>query len=337
MLHYHTPIRTKDNLTLSIDNVVLDLYISNPDARDRLMELLEILELKFAVRVIHWDSFRPGTFREQFSIQMQDGTSFWFGVILNGKKPEWGRCRLDFNPNKVAHHEVFQRLLNYLLVNTRPMHRIVKRFDLAVDIPVDRFSCFLVKDARAYVERRHGKEWTQYLGAKSSTVGRVKLYNKQIESKLPRPLTRLEITLDPATPYDNAPFPTVYYLDDLQMVWEEAKATDTERFILNALLQGFGSIKDLGRKTREKIDRLIKLYVRYIEITPQDYTAILSQLRVYTNGTAQPDATDPDQPPKPPAPPLPDWVRNAMSADSYDEMPLENILQNFQKNTLTKS
>lgn len=32
----------------------------------------------------------------------------------------------------------------------------------------------LVDDA--YIERRHGQEWTQYLGAKSSTVGRVKLY-----------------------------------------------------------------------------------------------------------------------------------------------------------------
>lgn len=279
------------------------------------MKLLERLEVQFAVRVIHWDSFRPGTFREQFSIQMQDGTSFWLGVVLNGKKPEWGRCRLDFNPNKVAHHEAFQKLLNFLIVNTRLMHRIIKRFDLALDLPVLRSNCFLVKDGRAYIERRHGQEWTQYLGAKSSTIGRVKLYNKQVESKLSRPLTRLEITLDPATPFENISWPTVYYLDDLQMCFEEIKATDTERFILNALLQGFGSLKDLGRKTREKIDRLMKLYVRYIEITPQDYAAILSQLRAYTNGSNQNPATDSDQPPPLPEPSVPDWVIEAESAE----------------------
>lgn len=278
---------------------------------------MDELPITHAVNVVHWDSFKPGTFREQFSIQMQDGTSFWLGIVLNGAKPVWGRCRLDFNPNKVAHHEAFQNLLNFLIVNTHPIQRTIKRFDLAIDIPVARYSCFLVKDGRAYIERRHGQEWTQYLGAKSSTVGRVKLYNKQVEANLPRPLTRLEITLDPATPVEEVNFPTIYYLNDLQMVFEETKATDTERFILNALLQGYGSPKELGRKTREKIEKLLQLYVRYIEISPKDYAAILTQLQSYTND-AQTDATDPDQPP-PPQKPLPDWIKDAEAAE---ELPL---------------
>lgn len=320
MLHYHNPIRTKDDITLSIDNVVLDLYISRPDARERLMLLMDELPIKYAVNVVYWNSFRPGTFREQFSIQMQDGSSFWLGAILNGKKPEWGRCRLDFNPNKVAHHDVFQKLLNFLLVNTRPMHRTIKRFDLAIDIPVERFSCFLVKDGRAYLERRHGQEYTQYLGAKASTVGRVKLYNKQVESNLPRPLTRLEITLDPATLYEDVSFPKVYFLNDLQMVFDEVKATDTERFILNALLQGYGSLHDLGRRTRDKMERLMSLYVKWIQITPQDYATLLGQLRTYTNGTIHHDTTDPDQPPKTLDQSLSDWVSEAEATDTDEEL-----------------
>lgn len=321
VLHYYNPIRTKDNLTLSIDNVVLDFYISRPDARDRLMLLLDHLPIKYAVDVVYWTSLRIGSFRDQFSIKLQDGNSFWLGVVLNGKKPEWGRCRLEANPNKVAHHKVFQILLQFLISNTRLMHRTIKRIDLAVDIPVTRYSCFLVKDGRAYIERRHGQEWTQYLGAKSSTVGRVKLYNKQVESKLSHPLTRLEITLDPSTPYNEVNFPTVYFLDDLQMCFSEMKATDTERFILNALLQGVGSLNDLGRKTRAKIETLMRLYVKYIEITPQDYAAIQSQLRAYTNGTAQFDATDPDQPP-PKKIDYPDWVVEADAAVDDDKLPL---------------
>lgn len=307
MISYRNNICTKDNLTLSIDNVVLDLYISLPQARDNLMSLMGLLPMEKAVNIVHWCSYRPGTFREQFSIQMQDNTSFWLGVALNGKTTEWGRCRLDFNPNKVANHSVFQQLLRFLIENTRPINRTIKRFDLAVDIPACRFDCFLIKDSRAYLERRHGQEWTQYLGAKSSTVGRVKLYNKQAESKLPEPLTRLEITLDPTLPYNTIQWPKVYVLDTPQLCLSEMKATDTERFILNALLQGFGSLNDLGRRTRAKMEDIMSLYVRPIKIGQQDYKNILKQLSEYTKGTVQFEISDPDQPPSPP-PKYPAWA-----------------------------
>ena len=94
------------NITLSIDNIVMDLHISNPAAREELMHLLEKLPITHAVEVINWDSFRIGSFREQFTIRFQDGNSFWLGVVLNGRKPERGRVRLDFNPNKVANHKI---------------------------------------------------------------------------------------------------------------------------------------------------------------------------------------------------------------------------------------
>lgn len=307
MISYRNNICTKDNLTLSIDNVVLDLYISLPQARDNLMSLMGLLPMEKAVNIVHWCSYRPGTFREQFSIQMQDNTSFWLGVALNGKTTEWGRCRLDFNPNKVANHSVFQKLLRFLIENTRRINRTIKRFDLAVDIPACRFDCFLIKDSRAYSERRHGQEWTQYLGAKSSTVGRVKLYNKQAESKLPEPLTRLEITLDPTLPYNTIQWPKVYVLDTPQLCLSEMKATDTERFILNALLQGFGSLNDLGRRTRAKMEDIMSLYVTPIKIGQQDYKNILKQLSEYTKGTVQFEISDPDQPPSPP-PKYPAWA-----------------------------
>ena len=306
---------TKDNLTLSIDNMVMDLYISVPPARDQLMLLLDKLPISHAVEVNHWNSFRPGSFREQFTIRFQDGNSFWLGAVLNGRKPEWGRVRLDFNPNKVAEHEVFQLLLDYLVSNTRPMHRTVRRFDLAVDIPVQRQDVFLVKDNRAYIERRHGQEWTQYLGAKSSTVGRVKLYNKTVEAGLCYPLTRLEMTLDPSTPYEQTNFPTVYYLDNLQIGLDERiKTTETERFILNAILQGCGTINKLGRKTREKIKKLLNEYVQYIKVGSKEYHQIISQLNSYKNNKAQAAPTDPDQPPQK-KPDLPEWVKAAEEAE----------------------
>lgn len=318
-INYHNPIKTDDGLILSIDNVVLDVYISAPKARDALMELLDKLPIQYAVEVVHWNSFRPGAFREQFSIRHQDGTSFWLGAVLNGRKPEWGRVRIDFNPNKVAGHAVFVKLLSFLVLHTRPMHRTIKRFDLAIDIPVERFSVFLVKDSRAYIERRHGQEFTQYLGAQSSHSGRVKLYNKTVEAKLNYPLTRLEITIDPTTSFDDLPWPAVYYLHTLQMNMDDFKATETERFILNAILQGCGSLNQLGRKTREKVQSLMTRYVSYIELSPEDYNKIMNQLYGYTRGTAVAKPTESDKPPAPPEPPVPDWVREIEA----DETPPE--------------
>lgn len=321
-LQYHNPIRS-GNLTLSIDNIVMDLYISKQTGRDELMLLLDRLPITHAVEIVHWSSFRPGTFREQFTIRFQDRTGFWVGAVLNGRKPEWGRVRLDFNPNKVAEHEVFQIVMNHMVGNTRPMHRVIRRYDLAVDIPVLRQDAFLVKDSRAYIERRHGQEWTQYLGAKSSTVGRVKLYNKQVEAGLHYPLTRLEMTLDPAIPYEETNFPGVYYLDDLQMCFSDYKATDTERFILNAVIQGCGMLDQLGRRTREKVKSLMSGYVKTVEVSREDHDKIIGQLKAYTSGRLQLGAAKEDQPPQGLS--FPAWVRDAEQAE---EIAPQKIVRN---------
>ena len=45
LLHHYNPIAAADNLTLSIDNIVMDLYISAPPARDQLMVLLDKLPI----------------------------------------------------------------------------------------------------------------------------------------------------------------------------------------------------------------------------------------------------------------------------------------------------
>lgn len=329
MIKYHDKIQS-GNLTFSIDNIVMDLYISSQSARNQLMALLDKLPVSHAVEMVHWSSFRPGTFREQFTIRFQDRTSFWIGAVLNGRKPVWDRVRMDFNPNKVAEHEVFQLLLGYLVGNTRTMHRVVRRYDLAVDIPVLRQDAFLVKDSRAYIERRHGQEWTQYLGAKSSTVGRVKMYNKAVEAGLHYPLTRLEMTLDPATPYEKVSFPTAYYLDDYQLCFSGQKATDTERFIINALLEGCGTLDQLGRGTREKIKKLLNDYVKAVEISREEYQQVVRQVKGYANGEVQSTAMDWDQPP-PQGVKLPAWIREAEKLASQAMPTLEQTTEGAER------
>lgn len=280
IIHYYHPIK-KTNITLSIDNIVLDASVSGPNKAEMLMNSVNKLHLASeSVDVVHWNGTKPGTFREQFSIRMNNDTSFWLGVGLNGKAAQGNRCRMEFNPNKVAGSSIFWTALDLFRENTRDVLRRVNRFDLAIDLPVDRQRCFLVKDARMYIERRHGREFTQYLGAKSSCVGRVKLYNKQLEAGLDYPLTRLELTLNPHEPYEDVRFPTVYTINTTE-IGDVMKITDTERFILGALLQGYGSLNDLGRKTRTKMQKLMADYVEPVEIAAEDYEAIRDQLAIY--------------------------------------------------------
>lgn len=313
MLEYFNPIQTAEGFTLSVDKVAVDYMMNGPTALEALGRLLDKLPILYAVNSRSWESFKIGSFRQNYTVTFQNGNSFWLGVALNSTKTEWNRVRLEVNPNKCAIHASFLAVLAFLNGNTRPMHTTIKRFDLAVDVPLERENAKLVKDGRVYSERRHGKEWTEYLGAQASHIGRVKLYNKQTEADLPRPLTRLEVTLDPATPFEKIPWPQAYYIQRQQVDMAEVNITDTERYILSALLAGFGSTKDLCRKTREKMDNLMAHYVQPIQISKHDYEHLLSSLRLFlTCPEKSVDHTqiDPDQPLKRESA-LPIWVTEA--------------------------
>lgn len=313
MLEYFKPIQTAEGFTLSVDKVAVDYMMNGPDALTALGRLLNHLPIRYAIKTKLWESFKIGSFRQNYTITFQNGNSFWLGVALNSTKTEWNRVRLEVNPNKCATHASFLAVLAFLNFNTRPMHTTIKRYDLAVDIPAERENARLIKDGRVYSERRHGKEWTEYLGAQASHTGRVKFYNKQVEAGLSYPLTRLEVTLDPATPFEKLPWPQAYYIERQQIGIEEVSITDTERYILSALLAGFGSTKDLCRKTREKMDKFMAHYVKPIQISKQDYQRLLSNLRFFLScpeKSVEHEHIDPDQPPRRGAI-LPAWVEDA--------------------------
>ena len=277
MLQYFRPLKF-DTYTLSIDNVVCDYYL-HPLQRESFLRVLEKLSMEYCCEVTHWDSLRMGSYKLQFSVALPDGNSFWVGVGLNTTKTYYGRIRLEFNPNKVAGYDCFRKLLGCLNNSSSPVHTSILRYDLAVDFPVLRSNAFLVKDQRIKRTIDDGSEnRTEYLGPRSKP-GSVKLYNKQIESKLGHPLTRLELTLDPETPYDDVNWPKVYFVRDLQLAFDELKLNDTDRFILGALLQGYGSLSQLGRKTREKLSKVMENYVDFFRLPWDAYEKIRAQVR----------------------------------------------------------
>lgn len=320
MLTYANPIHTADGLTLSVDMVTADYSVGNPASRDELARILDGLPIRYAVQTTRWETFRIGRFRCNYTIMFRDGSSFYVGLALNAAKTLWPRCRLEFNPNKVARHAAFLSLLGWLNDHSSHVFRSICRFDLAVDIPIDRHNVRLVKDRRVYSERRHGVEWSEYLGPKSSTVGRCKLYNKTAEAKLGYPLTRLELTLDPETPFAEVAWPGVYYIDTHQMALDELQElTDTQRFVLGALMEGYGSLHDLGRRTREKLAVTMRHYCKWVTVNEGDYRQILTQLQSYLEYHRFPltlGDIDPNRPPPCPPSPLPDWVQEVEAIDS---------------------
>ena len=160
MIYYHNPIYDGD-LVLSVDNFILDASISSPAIRELLENIIRNIANGMKMSVVSWESHKPGTFRYQTAFRIDDERSFWLGhgLISSGTLVE--RYRLEANPNKVGNDPNFQLIREFLVRNSREILCRVPRFDLAIDIHVDRSLCFLVKDRRLYIERRHGAEFTQ--------------------------------------------------------------------------------------------------------------------------------------------------------------------------------
>lgn len=294
MLEYFRSLKY-ENYTLSIDNVVLNYYLPRP-MRERFSRLLEQLEYRYCCDLKHWDNFKIGAYKMNFTITFSDGNSFWIGWGLNQGKTIYGSLRLEFNPNKVARHDCFRTILAYLNGNTNPMHQNISRYDLAIDYPCLRENAFITKDRRKYTQiSNSASDKTEYLGI-GSQPGRVKLYNKQIESKLSYPLTRLELTLDPQTRHEELPIPDVRFLNDMQICFSETMNVDaTDRCLLMGVLAGVFAVSDLSRRKRKVIESLLDLYTVKFKLPIVQYELIRAQLKSFFEYPGKPlDAHETD-------------------------------------------
>lgn len=138
-------------------------------------------------------SFSPFKYRQLLSVKVGDSVVS-MGIGFNGCNASDDRLRgyVEFNPNKC-----FPEWKNEFIDICGWCNRVEPaRLDLAVDIPLERSACSLIKDGRLYeYQQKAVDDYTEYLGRRN-TAGRVKLYNKSKEQKLPYPLTRLEITTE---------------------------------------------------------------------------------------------------------------------------------------------
>lgn len=174
----------------------------------------------------YWTTFKSYAFKYLFDLSIPGSDSvIKIGIGLNGlEKDDAKKGFIEFNPNKLFGCSVDVNDFNDWksgLINDNPfildseipdvvvfkqylavfgfIYKYAKkidiaRYDLAVDFPVERGSVLLLKDKREYgITMKASDDYTEYLGQRDAP-GFTKVYNKQKESKLAFPVTRLEIT-----------------------------------------------------------------------------------------------------------------------------------------------
>ena len=173
---------TCDNMTYSIDKIRLKTYITYSDFSD----------IEFLIRGVYknnikkfWVSDRIMCFHYNYNIEF-DNFSFYFGFMHNNEGVNYNRddlkynFTLEFNPNKARDN----KLISYIL--DRFSDWKIRAFDLAVDIPIN------ILDIIVYISGRKKLQTISY-GGDNITYnygkgdGRVKIYNKKIESNLVTP------------------------------------------------------------------------------------------------------------------------------------------------------
>lgn len=183
----------------------------------------------------------PGEYQHLWTIEMGE-SSYSVGLGLYTGKGNVDRARgmIDVNPNKTASSPLFALVHNTVLKACK--HAEVVRYDVAVDLPVPRYQVQLIRDRRFYrflsgseppvaVEREEGMIYqlvdgagiTEYLGTTNSP-GHVKVYDKQREAGLERPLTRIELTVGGQEPEES-----------VERHWPTA-LLQTERFTMPGVL-----------------------------------------------------------------------------------------------------
>lgn len=160
-----------------------------------LREIMNDSSIANGIYADSWLSTKPNTYRTLVVIPSgQSKITIGVGWIDMNYKINPNVGFIEFNPNKVMYDvrtkEVFKRLRWYICDLS------LVRYDLAIDIPISRELLSLEKDKRKYrIDMKSNEDKTEYLGVRNTDTF-VKLYNKQIESNLEYPLTRLELTLE---------------------------------------------------------------------------------------------------------------------------------------------
>lgn len=211
-----------------------------------------------------WISDRKQNFHYNYSIEVGEGKSIYFGFMHNTENPRFNKedttynFTIEFNPNKLKDNS----LLMYLLNISGDWY--IRSYDMAFDIPINILDLITDMSGRNFerVDNRGYDNKTIYLGKGD---GRVKIYNKKRESdlNLVGDLTRIEISREMddfeirkvvGLKYDNV-FPIVYTNNYIYSLSDYQDKTTLA--LLYAVQQGF-PLRDLTKTYRSKIKSMLE-------------------------------------------------------------------------------
>lgn len=252
---------------VSIDKVVIKGYQkTNKIASDTIFILDDFLQYKYRLPYWSFESVLDVQFRKDdnfahyinnYNIHFltDDGNenSFYIGCGFRNINTDYQSVKIEYNPNYFGSAPGLQDFIKIILdkLESYSIHQI----DIAIDFPELRSNfCLLRSNAKIYQCIFKSREnWTEYLGVKH-TSGRIKLYNKSLESGLLYPLTRLEITLlDDDINLDgyNNHFP------DLHIIKNELSDYDRDRMLVYAILNNSLVLEQANQSNKHRYRKLV--------------------------------------------------------------------------------
>ncbi len=252
-----------DNMTYSVDMIRLKTYISY----SKYTELEFLLNSVYKKNINkYWVSDKIMCFHYNYNISFED-FSFYFGFMHNNENINYNRDDLEynftieFNPNKARDNKLILHILNTF------GNWFLRSVDLAIDIPINILDIIVDISGRRKMQTiSYGEDNLYYAFGKGD--GRVKIYNKKIESDLNIVgyLTRVEVTKE----FDDYPitkiklfrfnqdfFPNLYLNQYLFSFSDITTKDKTTMALLYAVQSGY-PIKDLTRRYREKVINLLE-------------------------------------------------------------------------------
>lgn len=254
MLSYFDYLRKANGVVYSVDMLRFRFYCCDV-IKSKIRDFLYLNSFDYDI----YQSAKSFNYAVLLQVKCNDSLdSFVVGLGFNGlKKSESRSCFIQFNPNKVGNSLELTNLLNYM--STLGITFDLVLYDIAIDIPIAKNYISLIKDSRVYkkfVYDSAGINCTEYLGT-SADSGRVKLYNKTIESRLSTDVTRLELTtrsLDYIVVARQLPKLMFFGFSDIV---EPLKLSDTDYVLLELLWQSNDPSYYFRRLGRRKQNALL--------------------------------------------------------------------------------
>ncbi len=341
MIKYYKPVITKEGYTLSIDKVRLVFkFKSEKDAGVYDFNLLNnfknknraALELFFNGGLVYGESAvrgeidmssydiypdKPeflvdkythygnkfGTYRFMYNIHPSECPSetITLAHCLNGNKKTALEGFIEFNPNK-SHSLTLDWILKTLRLHCS--YLMLKRYDIALDVPCRGDLITLHKDERKYEMCRPSSKSpekdTEYLGQRNE-VGRFKKYNKKEEhnrracadEQINEEITRLELTLNS---FDYTEFCRLFpcvervkestdLFDHMSYLEDYNSLSATDKVLVDLLSASPDKDEYFCRLGRDKKNKLKKLlyghFHEQITVSEDDFNKCISQMKEY--------------------------------------------------------